>query len=162
MAKSSVTKVNGEQGEQTSDTKEPKQKGRIEFAIAKAQYRNDKGEVVTAVNADGLLIAVPVPIRDDKGKVVYAGFDVRKHIPLKKTHFASIVQLMQYQAFVARIRAAILIKGAEEKEKKAERIAKFGDDDTRRKVTKLAKMQETIKALQEQLTANGVDINDLS
>lgn len=140
---------------------EKKDTGKVEFPMADAQYKDGDGNVVTAVNADGVLIAVPKPIRDAEGKVLYKGYNVRKHLPLKKDNFAGIVEYILYQAFVARVRAAILVKSAEDKEKKASRISKFGDDQTRRKVNKLAKMKEAIESLQKQLEEDGVDLDDI-
>ena len=157
MAKSTVNKVTTD----TKTTEEPVVKGRVDFVVKDAKYRNDKNEIVSAVNEDGLLIAVPKPLRDEAGKVVYAGFDTRKYLPLKKGVFASIADYMRYQAFVARIRAAILIKGAVLKEKKADQIAKYGDNETRRKVAKVAKMREALKILEKQLKDEKVDITEI-
>jgi len=155
MAKNSVTKVGA--GTQPVEKEE---KGRIDFPIKDAKYRDKDGNVVTAVNADGLLIAVPQPIKDGD-KVIYGGFNTRKHKPLKKGVFASIADYMRYQAYVGRIRAAVLVKRAVELEKKAERIAKFGDDATRRKVQKVSKMKEQLALLQKQLKEEGVDISEI-
>jgi len=151
---------NEETTEENEETTEEKS-GKIEFPVAEAVYKDENGKIVTALNADGLLIAVPKPIRDAEGNVVYKGYNIRKHIPLKKSHFAGIVEYMLYQAFTARVRAAILVKGAEEKEKKAARIAKFGDDQTRKKVNKLAKMKEAIEKLQKQLEEDGIELDDI-
>lgn len=167
-----VTKVGGQTkgggdatgGDATTtggDAKAKKETKKIEFPIADAMYTDKEGNVVSAVNADGFLIAVPKPIRDADKKVIYTGFNIRKHIPLKKAHFAGICELILFQAFVSRVKAAILLKGAEDKEKKAARIAKFGDDATRRKVNKLAKMKEMIEKLQKGLEEDGVDLSDL-
>ena len=151
------------EGDQNSDAKE-KDKGKVDFVAKDAQYRQsteDGGAVVSAVNADGLLIAVPKPIKDAEGKIVYAGFNVRKHNPLKKDAFVGLAEYLRFQAFVSRVRAAILIKGAEDKEKKAMHIAKFGDEETRKKVARMARMKEQLATLTAQLVEEGVDVSEL-
>ena len=155
------TKVNKVGAGETTKPEEKKEKGRVAFPIKDAMYRQSKengNAVVTAVNGDGLLIAVPKPLKDDAGKIIYAGFNSRKHLPLKKSDFASIVEHIRYQAYIARLKAVALIKSAEEKEAKADRIAKFGDDATRKKAQKVARMREQLKLLEQGLVEEGVDI----
>jgi len=148
--------------ETTEDETTEKEKGnRIDFPIADALYRDKDGNIVSAVNADGLLIAVPKPIKDADGKIVYAGFDSRKHNTLKKTAFAGIAIHLRYQALMARVRAIILIKGAEEKERKAANVEKFGDEATRKRVQKVARMREQLAALTQQLKDDNVDISEI-
>lgn len=154
-----VNKVNpGEENGNKENKKEDK--GRKAFVIKDAKYLNTEGKIVSAINSDGLLIAVPTVIKDGE-KVVYVGYDVRKHLPLKKSDFAGLAIHMRFQAFVARCKAGILIKNAEEKEAKADRIEKFGDETTRRKVQKVARMKEQLEALQRQLEQEGVDISSI-
>ena len=141
--------------------KKKKKNDRIQFVIKDAMYKNSEGEIVTAVNADELLIAVPQPLKDESGKVIYAGFSVRKHVPLKKGDFAALTDHIRYQAYVARVKAAILVKGAVEKEKKADRIAQFGNEETRKKAAKVARMREQIAILEKDLIAEKVDITKL-
>ncbi len=159
------TKVNkvGQTDAKTAE-KNKKDKDRIAFIIADALYRNGEGNVVSAVNADGLLIAVPRPLKEGEGKdvkVIYAGFSNRKHLPLKKTDFAGIVEHMRYTAFVARAKALVLIRSAEDKEKKADRISQYGDDATRKKVQKAARLREQLALMEKQLTEEGVDITKI-
>jgi len=156
MAKSTVNKVTV--GETPEETKE---KGRIDFPIKDAKYRNVEGKVVTAVNGDGVLIAVPIPVADEKGKVIYAGFNARKHLPLKKADFASLATYLRYQGFIAKIKAHTLVKRAEECEAKAARIEQYGDEATRKKVAKLARMREAAEKIQKQLEEEGVDLTGM-
>lgn len=160
-----VNKVTGSsdsgEPETTTESKKKKEKGRIDFPIKEAQYRNDKGEVVTAVNEDTLLIAVPIPIKDEAGKVLYAGFNPRKHLPLKKGDFAGLAEYLRYQAFIARYKASQLVKLGDEKLTKAKHIEKFGDEETRKKVAKYAKLKEQLEKLQKTLEAEEVDISDV-
>jgi hypothetical protein len=156
MAK--VNKVNP--NKDSGSKKEKKDKGKVDFVMENAKCRDKDGKVVSAVNKDGLLIAVPMPIKEGDS-VVYAGYDPRRHLPLKKGHFASMVTYIRYQAYVARVKAAILVKSAEEKEKKAANIEKFGDEETRKKAQKLARLREAAKLLEEQLKADGANVDDI-
>lgn len=160
--KSNVQKVNANQTEATTEeTKDKKEKGRIDFPIKDAMYRDADGNVVTAVNGDGVLIAVPIPVKDENGKVIYAGFNTRKHLPLKKANFASLATHLRYQAFVSRAKALASIKRAEELEGKATRIEQYGDESTRKKVAKLARMVAAAKKIQASLEAEGVDLSSM-
>ena len=154
--KSTVNKV----GNNKPDTakKEEKVKGRIDFPKKAAKYRDKDGNIVTAINAENLLIAVPRKIVDkDNGDVVlYAGFDSRKHLPLKKTDFASMAFYLQYQGYVARQRAQRLIKTAENKEAAATRLLKYKDEATRKKAAKRDRMRKELAALEKQLEDEGV------
>lgn len=158
MGKTNVTKVNA-----TGSTakKDEKEKGRKDFPIKDALYTDADGNNVKAVNGDDLLVAVPKPIKDDSGKVIYSGFNPRKHLPLKKSDFASMTSYIRYQAYISRIKAQALVKSAEEKEKKANRIEKFGDEATRKKAQRVARMRENLKKLEEGLVAEGIDISEL-
>jgi len=164
MTGTNVNKVNpGNEGSANEETKEEK-KGKVDFPIKEAMYRNAEDGVVTAVNGDGLLVAVPVPLKEGKGdeaKVIYTGYNIRKHLPLKKSDFACIHTYIRYQAYVARMKALALVKSAEEKEKKASRIEKFGDEATRKKATKVARLREQLAVLEKGLKDEGVDITDL-
>ena len=125
----------------TTDTKDKKKKvNRIDFPLADAVYIDGEGNNVTAVNEDKLLIAVRIPIKDGEGKVVYAGFNSRKHNGLKKTDFANLQTHCRYLAFTSKIKAAVMLKKAAELETKATRIEKFGDEATRKKVARMATM----------------------
>ena len=151
---------------ETTETTEEKKStpSRVDFSIKEALYRNDKEEVVSAVNGDSLLIAVPKPIKEEKeGKttVIYTGFNIRKHNPLKKSDFADEVTYLRHQAFVSRVKAAILLKAAEDKEIKANQMAQYGDEETRKKVQKMARMKEQLATLTKQLQDDGVDTSNI-
>ena len=151
---------------ETTETTEEKKStsSRVDFPIKDATYRNEKGEIVSAVNGDSLLIAVPKPIKEEKdGKttVIYAGFNTRKHNPLKKGDFADEVTFIRHGAFVSRVKAAILLKAAEDKELKANQMAQYGDEETRKKVQKMARMKEQLATLTSQLQADGVDTSQI-
>lgn len=163
MSGTKTTKVSANGDKPTDKGKKDKKekKVRIDFPIADAMYRDKEGNVVTAVNGDGLLVAVPVPLKDGTGKIIYAGHNSRKHLPLKKSNFASIAGYIRYQAVIARAKAVTLIKSAEEKEAKASRIEKFGDESTRKKAQKVARMREQLKVLEAGLVEEGVDIDKL-
>ena len=141
----------------TTDAKKKKAK-RIDFPKDTAVYIDADGKQVTAVNDDKLLIAVPIPIKDDDGKILYAGWNSRKHNPLKKTDFANLQTNLRFQAFTSKIRAAMLLVKATELEAKAGRIEKFGDEATRKKVARMAAMKKQLEKLTKQLEADGIDL----
>jgi hypothetical protein len=149
-----VKKVGGD------DVKDKEPKGRIEFPRKTAQYVNSAGALDSAINTEDLLIAVPAKIVKD-GKTVYAGFDLRKHKPLKKSDFASMALFMQFQGYVAMLKAEFYIKIAEDRKAKADRLLKFGDEATRKKAAKIARMREQLKALTDQLAEEGIDVTDI-
>jgi len=135
-------------------------KGKVAFETAEAKFLNDENKIVTAVNSDGLLVAVPKPI-EVSGEVVYEGFDIRLHKPLKKDQFADLATYLLHQAYVARAKAERFLAMAEDKEKKAARIQKFGDEATRKKAMKVARMREQLAELEAQLKADGVEVDDI-
>ena len=141
----------------TTDTKKEKVT-RIDFPMDDAVYTDAEGNVVTAINDDKLLIAVPLPIKDEAGKVTYGGFNSRKHNGLKKTDFANLQTHLRFQAFTSKIRAAIMLKKAAELEAKAGRIEKFGDEATRKKVARMAAMKKQLAVLTAQLEEDGIDL----
>lgn len=165
MAKqnSAVKKV-GANDKPDSANKEEKIKGRIDFPKKAAMCRDKDGNVVTAINTEQLLIAVPKTIvdKDDETKILYAGFDTRKHLPLKKADFASMAFYLQYQGYIARSRAQRLIATAENKEAAAARLLKYKDENTRKKAAKRDRMRKELAVLEKQLEQEGVATEDES
>ena len=133
---------------ETVEKKEKKEKKektkRMDFEIVKAICAAGK-----AVNTDGLLIAVPT------------NYDPRKYKPLSKSVFAGIPTYLDYQAFMANYRAIQFTKIATDKTAKADLLRKFGDEDTRKKAQKLARLREQIEALQKQLKEEGIDTTNI-
>jgi hypothetical protein len=157
-----TTKVGGVNKADKPEEKPPKEKKeKIDFPIKEAKYRNEEGQIVTAINEENLLIAVPKTILGENDKVEYAGWDNRKHKPLKRTDFAGMATFLQFQGHSARLHAARLIKIAEDKEQKADRLLKFGDENTRKKAAKVAKMREQLAALEQQLSAEGINVEEI-
>jgi len=156
---STVNKVGSGSTKPETQTKE-KPKGRIDFPKKAAMYRDTEGNVVTAINAENLLVAVPKTIIDpkDEAKILYAGFDTRKHLPLKKADFASMATYLLYQGFIARERAQRLITTAENKEATAARLLKYKDEATRKKAAKRDRMRKELAVLEEQLKQEEVDV----
>ena len=169
-------------GETTSDERKKKDNGKIDFPIADAQYRNEAGEVVTAATTeevtadDGVkttvakLIAVPRPIFDEDGEVdattgkkpvLFVGWNHRKHNPLKKGDFTDEAEFVNYQAFTFRIKAAIFMEKAKVAEKRAGRLKKFGNQQQRKTISKILKMQEQLALLTKQAEAENIDISSL-
>ena len=164
MAKtnSGVKKV-GANEPATQPKTEEKVKGRIDFPKKTAMYRDTEGKMVTAINAENLLVAVPTRIIDPKDgdKILYAGFDTRKHLPLKKADFVSMATYLQYQGFIARERAQRLITIAENKETTAARLLKYKDENTRKKAAKRDRMVKELAALEKQLAEEGTATEDI-
>ena len=122
----------------TKPARRKKDDDKLDFPIADAQYRNDAGDVVSAAKDVGegvlKLVAVPRPVWDDAGEVdektgkkpvIYAGWNHRKHKPLKKGDFVDEVQFILYNSFTLRIRAAVLLEKASLAEKRANRLFIF-------------------------------------
>lgn len=166
MAKqnSGVKKVGANEKPETQTTTKEKPKGRIDFPKQAAMYRDKEGKMVTAVNAENLLIAVPSRIvdKDDGDKILYAGFDTRKHLPLKKADFVSMAFYLQYQGYIARERAQRLITTAENKEATATRLLKYKDENTRKKAAKRDRMRKELAALEKQLADEEVDVTAIA
>jgi hypothetical protein len=138
-----------------AETKE--KKGRQDFPKKDAKMVDEGGKVVKGVDNKGLLLVCPKPITDGD-KVVYEGFVMAKHKPLKKADFAGMADFLEFQGFFNRQKAAKLIAVAEDREAKAERIRKYGDEETRRKVEKLQRLKDKLAAYEEQLKADGVEV----
>jgi len=154
-----------EAGENTGEDGDdkPKRSSKEIFAIADAQTVGEDGNLTTAVNADGLLTHVPKPIKDpnDPKNVLYSGWDVRKHVPLKKNDFVDEVTYIRFQAFRLKVKAAIMLKDAEQKIARADQLAQFGSEAARKNVAKLVVMREALAVLQQSLVDSGVDISSL-
>lgn len=155
------SKTGNGKNQSTEKEKKRSKSKRVAFPLDTAMYSNINGELVSAVNSEGLLITVPVSIIQADGTVRYEGYDPRKHLPLKKNNFTDIATFIKYQAYLLKIRGNNLLKLAADKEAKADRIAKFGDEQTRRKVQKIARMREQLEALQKQLQEEGIKIDDI-
>lgn len=152
-------------GDDDGETGKPERKSSKEaFAIADAKTTDKDGNMVTAVNADGLLTHVPKPIKDpaDATNVLYTGWDVRKHVPLKKNDFVDEVTYIRFQAFRLKVRAAIMLKDAEQKIARADQLSQFGNEAARKKVAKIVAMREALAVLQKSLEDSGVDISSLA
>ena len=69
------------------------------FDVANARYAiAETGQVFSAVNEKGKLIAVPRDIVDIAGHTIYNGFQVALHIPLRFKNFASYYVFCGYRA----------------------------------------------------------------
>ena len=114
----------------------------------------------SAVNGEGLLIAVPTVIKEGD-KVIHAGWRIKKHNPLKKSDFASLAVYLRFQAYSSRLRAAIFVKNAEDKEQKANTIEKFGDVTMQKKAAKIASLRKSLETLTKQLEDEGIDVDTI-
>lgn len=145
---------------QQNKEKKVKEKGRHDFPLKDVKMLDETGKLVSAVNKDGLLVAVPKEIKD--GEVVKSpGYDFRIHKPLTKGNFADMATYLEFQGYVARQKANRLIALAEDRGLKADRLRKFGDEDTRKKAMKIARMREQLAQLEKQLTSEGIDVSTI-
>lgn len=154
--------------------KEPK-KGRTVFDFSTAT--NETGESVgegenaiapgaSVVNDDGLLLAVPSIIKtdtDDKGKVTekFVGWNPKAHKPLVRKDFASDDIFLDFRVWCLDLDIKKKTKNRDSLAKRADRLRKFGDEKTRKKAAKLARMREQMAALEAELESDGVDVSDV-
>jgi Uri superfamily endonuclease len=132
-----VTKV-GEMPDTESVDEKKKEKGRAIFDIA--AYGT---EVADSVDADGCLTVVPTT------------FNIRKNKPMKKEHFATEALYIRYQAAVATQKAEHEVAKAADLIAKAERVEKFGSDESRKTANKLAKAVKSMATLRAKLIEDG-------
>jgi len=89
------------------------------------------------------------------------GFDPEKHNVLKKVDFEKGAHYLQHRAFINRTRSAGLLKQAADYDKKAERMLKFKDEKTAKKVKKIERLQSTLADLTKQLSEAGIDVKEI-
>ncbi len=175
--------ANDDSSDATGDGKRKKKdNGKVDFPIANAQYRNADGAVVTAATTEAVtaddgtssdvtkLLAVPRPIFDEGGEVdettgkkpvLYAGWNHRKHNPLKKDDFVDEAEFVNFQAFTFRIKAAVFMEKAKVAEKRALRLKRFGNQVHRKLVDKIAKMREQLATFEKLAQDENIDIAGL-
>lgn len=174
QATASSTKVGGDSKKGDPKSK-PEKKGRTPYDFSGA--RNDTeaplgvGENAIAigasiVNEDGLLLSVPSRIAastDDKGKVTetFIGWDPKSHKPLVRKDFASDDIFLDFRVYCLDIDIIKKTKNRDSLAKRADRLRKFGDEKTRKKAAKLARMREQMAALEAELESDGVDVSDV-
>ena len=119
--------------------KKAKKKGRVAFDVKTAK-----------VDDKGLLTAVP------------ENFDPKKHKGLKKKQFADVATHMDYLSAMAKFNSERLAAKAVDLTARAERIRKFGDEGTRKKVAKVERMKKQMAALKAELEEQGIDVDALT
>lgn len=126
---------------------------RVDFDLTTAV--NDKGESVAKTDGEG----------DDAATVltgVPANWNMNKHKPLTKENFDGEVNFLLFKASVADQWAKRYLESAAKYREAAERSAKYGDEDTRKKAAKLDKMRREYLALQAELAAEGIESKPLT
>jgi len=108
----------------------------------------DISEFSDIVNEDGLFTAVPE-------------YEIAKFRPLTKSDFASTDVFLDYRATILEFKSKTLAESAQNMRTKADRLRKFGDEDTRKKVEKAARLRKQFAALSATLADDGIDINEL-
>lgn len=134
------------------DRKQPE--GRAIYRFGNAV--NADGE---SIIQDGKLTAVPVTV-ETNGEVTFVGFDPFKHKPLKSTVFASSDVFMDFRAHLLNTRASKMTALADKLSARANRLRKFGNDETRKKAEKLERLRSQYKALEAELASEGVSVDD--
>ena len=163
-----VDKVGGKkkqvaEGTEPKAKKEKKTRKPFDIKTAKAMISADGKAPATlqsCLNKDGKLTEVPVTVKDGD-TVVYEGFNPTMHKPLKKSDFADISAFMLFQAFIIGFKAQRLQDLATKKRERALHIRKFGDEATRKKAQKYARMKDQLAKLKEQLAEEGITAEDM-
>jgi hypothetical protein len=155
---------------QEAEGEQKKKKGRIVFDLSTAKailpVLDKEGKptkdvkLQSALNKDGKLIALPLMVKDGD-KVVYQGWDAKVNKGLAKKDFGDEPTYLNYKALVLEGRAQRMLTAVASLRDKATRLGKFGDAATRRKVKKIERMQETLAKLKSELTADGINIEEL-
>jgi len=125
--------------------------------------KSDKKKEKKAKIADYNVKSAPADIKNDKGLLtkVPDDFDISKHKPMKKTIFADQATFIESQAVIAEQRANKLLALAKERRERVERLRKFGDEKTRKKADKLARIKKQEAILAKELEELGVDVDEL-
>ncbi len=99
------------------------------------------------VNEEGLLTAVPTD------------FDSAAHKSPNRKHFASEDLYCEFRAIQLEEKVAAYTEQAAKLRQQAAQIREFGDPGQRAKVRRAQKLTDQLKALREQLSAEGVDVD---
>jgi len=138
----------GQSAEQAEKPKQRKQRKK------KAQY-----PIQGAMDAKGN------PAHDENGKLTAVPatpeFNAREHKPMTKKNFADEATFFDFKAHLADQNAEKAKELAESYRKKAKTLRQFGDEKTRKKASKLQKMQEMAQKLQAELESEGIDVAEL-
>lgn len=133
-----------------------------DFSIESAKFVNSAGEVVPAYDDKGRLTAVPVAILNDEGDTIYEGYSRSSHNPLKKSDFANEYTFMEFRAWQSELQASNLIERAGKLRERATMLRKFGDENTRKKALKRARLREQLMALEAELEGEGITFEEES
>jgi hypothetical protein len=112
----------------------------------------------TILNEEGKLMEFPGEVLDTEGVVTQPAFNPNKNKPLTKEDFGDKAGYWLHQAGVLELRAKASLELAAKRRADAAEHRKYGDEKTRRKVSKLSAMKAQIAKLQEELDSEGVDV----
>jgi len=105
---------------------------------------------------------IDYPVKDgQKLAELPKDFDPEKHNPIKKVHFEKSSDHLRHRASICKHRADQYQKQADDFAQKAERMEKFGDEKTAKKLKKVEKLRSTLDDLRAQLTAEGINVDEI-
>jgi hypothetical protein len=101
------------------------------------------------------VVRVPVIAERDKNGKFLSGnlpqWDVRKNLPLGKKDFVDSASFFEFRSMVTRRSAQKFLDAADKIDARVAAFRKYGDDSTRKKAEKLARMQAACAALEKEL-----------
>ncbi len=92
---------------------------------------------------------------------IIEGFDFRKNCPLTRKDFADTASFLEYRGEALTHRAASFTELAAKMAAKVANIRKYGDEETRKKAEKLARLREQMAALEAELGEAGIDVDEV-
>ena len=109
------------------------------------------------------IFEVPADCLNEDGKIatVPTEYDPIKNKPIKKSDFADSSIAMDFRAHCRVFRADKFTDLAAKLVRRAERVRKFGDEDTRKKALKRERLIEALAAVNAELEAEGIDMGTI-
>lgn len=100
------------------------------------------------LNESGLLICLP------------GHYDETRHKMPRGKHFADPADYHEFRANITELKIQALQEQAASDRAAAERMRKFGDPDTRARISKFQKQLDALSKLKKELEASGADTSD--
>lgn len=139
-----------EEQEETTEASRPGRKPKTKFI--------DSEFAKTLMNEQGRLVGVPpvISVRSDG-----EGYCPKLQTPPKTSDFENDYDHMRFQAAVCDYRSELEFKKAEKLRSRADICEKMPDPSKRNAIKKLQAMREKMDALQEELIAQGINVEDV-
>lgn len=113
--------------------------------VKKEKVKKQRVAIKGERNDKGLLIAVP------------ADYNPKEHIALSKKDFADTATFFEFRSAMMKRAAARMTDAADKMLARAERLRKYGDEETRKKAERLARYKEQVAELEKYLSEQGID-----